>query len=125
MSYNLRTRTKNIVEYSTPILNNNSPGLLNLFEYIKEIYSQQVDDKPDSLFWWDNDYLGTFGSTEESFSLPIAQVNFIIDNLKKMSVEEFRTLKFIGYTKKEVIEDLVTVVDVADKNDGLVYFDWF
>lgn len=125
MSYNLRTRTKNIVEYSTPILNNNSPGLLNLFEYIKEIYSQQVDDEPDSLFWWDNDYLGTFGSTEESFSLPIEQVNFIIDNLKKMSVEEFRTLKFIGYTKEEVIEDLVTVVDVADKNDGLVYFDWF
>lgn len=125
MSYNLRTRTKNIVEYSTPILNNNSPGLLNLFEYIKEIYPQQVDDEPNSLPWWDNDYLGTFGSTEGSFSLPVAQVNFIIDNLKKMSEEEFNTLEFVGYTKKEVIEDLVTVVNVADKNDGLIYFDWF
>ena len=52
-------------------------------------------------------------------------VNFIIDNLKKMSEEEFKTLEFVGYTKKEVIEDLVTVVDVADKNDELIYFDWF
>ena len=42
-----------------------------------------------------------------------------------MSEEEFNTLEFVGYTKKEVIEDLVTVVNVADKNDELIYFDWF
>lgn len=124
MSYNLRIRTKNIVEYSTPILTNNSIGLLNLFEYIQKIYSQQIDDEPNYFFWYDS-YLNIFGNLEESFSLPIAQVNFIIDNLKKMSEEEFKTLKFVGYTKKEVIEDLVTVVDVADKNDELIYFDWF
>ena len=124
MSYNLRIRTKNIVEYSTPILTNNSTGLLNLFEYIQKIYSQQIDDEPNYFFWCDS-YLNIFGNLEESFSLPIAQVNFIIDNLKKMSEEEFKTLKFVGYTKKEVLEDLVTVVNVADKNDELIYFDWF